>query len=159
MRRSFALLVATVSAIAAMLAATALPASASVGSDDCTGNGVVWLGNGVGNLQNGVLTASVCKYNPTTRVVKVHIEYQKTGGDPVTVRFGWQRINNGATNVSFTDWDQGAFTQSSGQTRGYVWTYANDLGPQFDATQRCARGIMQDQNTLIVYVTKLVCNP
>lgn len=151
-------------AVALGAAFGAAPAAAEVSpqqvsSQDCVGSGGVWVGNTSGNIQNGLLAASFCRSNLTGGMVKVHIEYRKDSGGAVTLRFAWQIVNSTVTDASFTGWDNGAFVQTAGTTRGHFWTYAPEFGPRVDASHKCWRGIMRDQNTLVYFVTGIICVP
>ncbi|MFE6846674.1 hypothetical protein [Streptomyces sp. NPDC057686] len=64
------------------------------------------------SLSNGVLCTQLA--NRVGDWAQVRNSYEKTGGSPVTVRFG--HYNRGGTW-----WDEGAFTQTAGTTRSYMW--------------------------------------
>ncbi|KIR64471.1 hypothetical protein TK50_02010 [Micromonospora haikouensis] len=102
-----------------------------------------------------MLQAGFC-VDTDRKATRTTVQYIKSGGGTVTLRFGWQIISPSDT-VKETYWDEGAFTQSAGQTKYYRFEYPT-WRPSYDSTYKCGRGIMKDQNSGTQYVTKLVCN-
>lgn len=108
---------------------------------------------GQGKLANGILVIFPCYGNDRSqgkRITRVNIEYQKHSGAAAHIRFGW-RYQNVADHLQDIHWDEGSFIQQPGTTRSYSWFYGNGLHvPQNAGIQ----GIIQDQNSGALYVTK-----
>lgn len=67
------------------------------------------------SLSNGYFSISYSQPGGTGTLALVQDEYQKTGGGTITADFEY----NDGYNVHM---DQGAFSQSSGQTKGFQWS-------------------------------------
>jgi hypothetical protein len=128
--------------------------SAEAAVSDCLATEGVFLGSGENDLSNGTLLAGFCGH--TYDVKRVNIQYQKTGGGTVTLRFGWQFVDANGGNAKSITWDAGAFTQSSGQTKYYKWTYPTITPDRVDPA-RCMRGVLRDVNAGVNYSTRVVC--
>ncbi|MEU6969802.1 hypothetical protein AB0A71_19045 [Kitasatospora aureofaciens] len=90
------------SAVAAPPSASA-PSSADGFGDQC----------GNGSLDNGVITFCDTYGGSTGSRSYPRISYQKWGGGSVKIQF-WYRDD-------YTHWDNGAFVQNSGKTKGFDW--------------------------------------
>lgn len=122
-------------------------------STACTG-GATYRGSGSASLTNGTLAASVCRFSPGG-VATVNIQYVKTGGSAVTVRFAWEWVDRTGSNPTGRRYDQGSFSISSGQTRGFQWTYASPGVYAPSGNAPCVRGVLTQGSN--VYSTRIIC--
>ena len=132
--------------------------SAAAALNDCSGSGGIWAGSPKpGVLTNGNLTAGFCRNG--TYVRRVNIQYDKFGGGTVTLRFGWRVVSDSyATSGKSVTWDNGAFTQSAGQTRTFRWTYLADITAyKLSSSWKCVQALLEDVRTYALYGTGTVC--
>ena len=147
---------ATMSAISTVLAAGAIVANVSPASADvaaCGGNGT-YIGQGENALTNGTLKAGFC--GSSTLIKHVNIQYAKTGGSTVTLRFGWQYVNRDGSGGGTIKWDNGSFTESAGQTKTFTWDYLVGVTNP-NGIDSCMRGVLKDVNAAQTYTTRVVC--
>ncbi len=90
---------------------------------------------------------------------QVNVEYAKSGGGSISVKFGWSMVNNEDATATYATWlEPTARTISSGQTQTYSFTYPTASPAAVSRDWQCARGVMQAQVSLVLYITKTVCS-
>lgn len=133
----------------------AVAPGASAGTRACP-QGQTLLGPVQGALTNGQIEAVFCLEQSATGIREVHVEYTKTGGDPVTVRFGWHLADRDGGNPGDSHWAADDDTVTVGQTKSHDWDYpAPGIVPP--ASQPCLQGLMQDRGSGTVFFTQLAC--
>src|SRR5262245_23992229 len=92
-------------AAATLILVTIAAAPASAALSDCAGSGGSWWGSPkTGVLSNGRLDAGFCRHNSYIR--RVNVQYYKSGGGTVTLRFGWRIVSDSyATTGKAIHWD------------------------------------------------------
>ena len=119
-----------------------------------------YFGTGSSGLSNGTLSAAFCHYAGSHGISQVNIEYKKTSGDPVTLRFAWEfTAANGSSSYS-RQYDAGAFTESTGQTKTYTWQYADPGLRTPTSNAPCVRGVLEQYvngSLMYTFSTKVVC--
>jgi hypothetical protein len=117
--------------------------------------GQTLLGPVQGALNNGQIEAVFClEQSATGGIQAVHVEYTKTAGDPVTVRFGWHLTDPNGDNPGDPYWAANTDTVTIGQTKSHDWDYpAPGIIPP--ASQPCMQGLMQDSDSGTVFFTQV----
>lgn len=124
---------------------------------DCEAGGA-WVGSGEGVLTNGVLNSVFC-VDAENVVRQVYVSYDKDAGGTVTVKFGWQMVNNPKAERAYDTWWQSGTTRiARGEKKGKYFKYPTWSPAAFSTSWPCGRGVMRDTNTEVLYVTKVVCN-
>lgn len=126
-----------------------------------TGCGLgTYFGSGSNSLSNGTLASAFCHYAGSHGISQVNIEYKKTAGDPVTLRFGWEfTASNGSSSYGRV-LDNGAFTQTVNTTKTFTWQYADPGVRTPTGNAPCVRGVLlQYLNGVVQYTftTSVVC--
>ena len=118
-----------------------------------------YLNQGSNALSNGTLSAAFCHYAGSHGVSQVNIEYKKTGGTTSTLRFGWEFTDAGGSSSYSRQYDNGWFTENSGETKTFTWHYVDPGIRTPTQNAPCVRGVLQQQSgsSILTFTTAIVC--
>jgi hypothetical protein len=139
---------------------TGLGISAAFGADAQANScpaGQTEVGPVAGMLTNGELDAVFCMAKGADDVIrKVHVEYLKKAGEPVSVTFGWRLTGTAGNNPGAPYWADGvADTVKVGETKSHDWQYEPGIVPP--SAQQCLQGLMRDEATGRTFFTEAAC--
>lgn len=129
-------------------------------STSCTSGYGTYFGQGSTSLSNGTLRAAFCHYSSIHTISQVNIEYEKTGGSAVTLRFAWEWTDSSGSSSYGRQYDNGSFTETAGQTRGFTWWYTNPGVSSPNINAPCVRGVLLQYSggvLLNTFSTRVVC--
>ncbi len=139
---------------------TPVPAGEIVPMVNTTCANGTYFGQGSNGLSNGTLAAAFCRYAGSHGVSQVNIEFKKTAGDPVTLRFAWEFTSANGSSSYGRQYDNGTFTQSNGQTKTFTWHYSDPGVRTPTSNAPCVRGVLQQYvngSLMHTFSTSVVC--
>ncbi|GAB4005459.1 hypothetical protein GCM10028772_13550 [Nocardioides ultimimeridianus] len=156
LRRCISLVVSIIAA-GALLAL--MPDSAFAGvTTTCTAG--TYQGTGEDQLTNGRLEASFCTYGDVSgaTMAQVHVQYAKTYGGPISLRFGWEWTDGTGHSIGTQHWTSASnlIPITAGETKTRTFTYATPgLYPPSAQRGGCYRGLLWASG--YNYSTRIVC--